>query len=79
MTARHRRLARSASYSRGVFQSPGPCPQCERADLVRKGGKDQCPVCFYLQPCCDGGDLCGPGWDDAALAERPRTAASVWD
>ena len=31
---------------------------------VRKGGKDQCPVCFYLQPCCDGGDLCGPGWTD---------------
>jgi len=48
----------------GVFQSPGPCPQCERADLVRKGGKDQCPVCHYLQPCCDGGDLCGPGWTD---------------
>lgn len=47
-----------------VFQSPGPCPQCERADLVRKGGKDQCPVCHYLQPCCDGGDLCGPGWTD---------------
>jgi hypothetical protein len=22
-------------------------------------------VCFYLQPCCDGGDLCGPGWTDA--------------
>lgn len=48
-----------------MFQSPGPCPQCERADLVRKGGKDQCPVCFYLQPCCDGGDLCGPGWTDS--------------
>ena len=62
-----------------MFQSPGPCPQCERADLVRKGGKDQCPVCFYLQPCCDGGDLCGPGWDDAALAEALPWTRSVWD
>lgn len=50
-----------------MFQSPGPCPACERADLVRKGGKDQCPVCFYLQPCCDGGDLCGPGWTDTRV------------
>jgi hypothetical protein len=51
-----------------MFQRPGPCPACERADLVRKGGKDQCPVCFYLQPCCDGGDLCGPGWTDTRTA-----------
>jgi hypothetical protein len=29
--------------------------------MVRKGGKDQCPRCFYLQPCCDGGDLCTGG------------------
>ena len=50
-----------------MFQSPGQCPQCERADLVRKGGKDQCPVCFYLQPCCDGGDLCGPPEPPALL------------
>ena len=57
------RRARARTLAR-MFQSPGQCPQCERADLVRKGGKDQCPVCFYLQPCCDGGDLCGPGWTD---------------
>lgn len=38
---------------------PGPCPACEKVLMVRKGGKDQCPNCHYLQPCCDGGDLCG--------------------
>ncbi len=59
-----------------MFQSPGPCPACERADLVRKGGKDQCPVCFYLQPCCDGGDLCGPGWTDPRVVD-PRDVRAV--
>ena len=35
---------------------PGPCPLCS-APMLRKGGKDQCAECFYLQPCCDGGEL----------------------
>jgi hypothetical protein len=34
---------------------PGPCPACEKSDLERRGGKDMCPKCFYIQPCCDGG------------------------
>ena len=33
----------------------GPCPACEASDLERRGGKDMCPKCFYIQPCCDGG------------------------
>ncbi len=39
---------------------PGPCPACELADLQRRGGKDVCPHCRYIQPCCDGGDVCSP-------------------
>jgi hypothetical protein len=59
-----------------MYGPAGVCPQCERADLVRKGGKDQCPNCHYLQPCCDGGDLCGPGWDSSSLVEaRPASSA----
>jgi len=38
-----------------MMGDPGPCPACERSDLERRGGKDMCPKCFYIQPCCDGG------------------------
>jgi len=38
-----------------VMGDPGPCPACETADLERRGGKDFCPRCYYIQPCCDGG------------------------
>lgn len=30
------------------------CPMCEEADLERKGHKDVCPKCRYVQPCCGG-------------------------
>ena len=26
------------------------CPQCEKADLERRGHKDVCPNCNYVQP-----------------------------
>lgn len=38
-----------------VMGDPGPCPACETTDLERRGGKDFCPRCYYIQPCCDGG------------------------
>lgn len=31
---------------------PDTCPQCGDADLEPMGGKHRCPVCGYLQPCC---------------------------
>lgn len=40
-----------------MMGEPEPCPVCVRP-MERKGGKDQCPGCHYLQPCCDGGE-CG--------------------
>ncbi|MGA1666998.1 MAG: hypothetical protein ACO4AK_00180 [Candidatus Nanopelagicales bacterium] len=42
--------------SGAVMGSPGPCPACESVDLERRGGKDFCPRCHYIQPCCDGGE-----------------------
>lgn len=39
-----------------MMGAPGPCPACETVDLQRRGGKDYCPRCHYIQPCCDGGD-----------------------
>jgi len=41
-----------------MMGDPGPCPACETTDLQRRGGKDFCPTCYYIQPCCDGG-FCG--------------------
>ena len=41
--------------NRPVMGHPGPCPACEKSDLERRGGKDFCPSCYYIQPCCDGG------------------------
>ena len=38
-----------------MMGDPGPCPACETVDLERRGGKDMCPRCHYIQPCCDGG------------------------
>jgi len=38
-----------------MMGAPGPCPACEKSDLERRGGKDMCPKCFYIQPFCDGG------------------------
>ena len=32
------------------------CPSCETVELQRRGGKDFCPQCYYIQPCCDGGE-----------------------
>jgi len=34
---------------------PGACPVGCPVDLERRGGKDVCPDCKYIQPCCDGG------------------------
>lgn len=42
-----------------VMGDPGPCPACETVQLERRGGKDVCPRCFYIQPCCDGGEATG--------------------
>lgn len=38
-----------------MMGDPGPCPACESVQLERRGGKDFCPKCYYIQPCCDGG------------------------
>ena len=40
-----------------VMGEPDQCPACESVQLERRGGKDFCPRCHYIQPCCDGG-LC---------------------
>lgn len=32
-----------------------PCPQCNEADLEPYGGKHKCPICAYIQPCCQPG------------------------
>lgn len=45
-----------ALASDAVMGSPGPCPSCETVELQRRGGKDFCPQCYYIQPCCDGGE-----------------------
>ena len=37
-----------------MFGEPGYCPLC-LIQMRRRGTKDQCPKCHYLQPCCDGG------------------------
>lgn len=29
-----------------------PCPCCGEADLEKKGTKEVCPACHYIQPCC---------------------------
>jgi len=29
-----------------------PCPSCYEADLEKRGGKEVCPACNYIQPCC---------------------------
>ncbi|MEO6822233.1 MAG: hypothetical protein ABI468_07205 [Candidatus Nanopelagicales bacterium] len=60
-----------------MFQLPGQCPSCENDDLVRKGGKDQCPTCHYLQPCCDGGDLCGVGNPEAGAKDGGNETAGI--
>lgn len=30
-----------------------PCPNCQLADLQPHGAKHSCPLCGYLQPCCN--------------------------
>ena len=48
---------RSAPSILAVMGEPDQCPACESVQLERRGGKDFCPRCHYIQPCCDGG-LC---------------------
>jgi predicted RNA-binding Zn-ribbon protein involved in translation (DUF1610 family) len=40
------------------------CPQCGEADLrpYGNGSKWACPQCYFILPCCEGGDLtsCSP-------------------
>lgn len=35
------------------------CPACEQADLrpYGNGSKWICPKCYFLLPCCEGGEL----------------------
>ena len=42
-----------------MMGDPGQCPACETVGMQRRGGKDMCPRCYYIQPCCDGGE-CTP-------------------
>ncbi|MGI8880375.1 MAG: hypothetical protein ACR2KJ_07700 [Jatrophihabitans sp.] len=39
--------------------STEPCPQCGDADLAPygNGSKWLCPKCYFLMPCCEGGEL----------------------
>lgn len=39
------------------------CPACGQADLrpYGNGSKWVCPNCYFLLPCCEGGELGGPG------------------
>jgi ribosomal protein L37AE/L43A len=47
-----------------------PCPQCEQADLrpYANGSKWICPRCYFVMPCCEGGELAAP----AARRESAR-------
>ena len=45
-------------------------------DMVKKGGKDQCPRCFYLQPCCDGGQAREPEILEIPVSNHRRPRAS---
>ncbi|HEY7143679.1 MAG TPA: hypothetical protein VH637_05475 [Streptosporangiaceae bacterium] len=41
-------------------QLPGDsCPQCAQADLrpYGNGSKWVCPRCYFILPCCEGGEL----------------------
>jgi len=35
-----------------------PCPACQQADLepYGNGSKWICPKCYFLLPCCEGGE-----------------------
>ncbi|HEY1917883.1 MAG TPA: hypothetical protein VGH27_20115 [Streptosporangiaceae bacterium] len=37
------------------------CPQCGEADLhpYGNGSKWACPRCYFILPCCEGGELSG--------------------
>jgi hypothetical protein len=37
----------------GAHVTGDTCPQCGEADLVPEGAKHRCPVCRFLQPCCN--------------------------
>jgi hypothetical protein len=45
------RTNRGTQYLESVKPSD-PCPECGEADLEQHGGKKVCPVCHYIQPCC---------------------------
>ena len=36
----------------GYGTHPDQCPECNMADLERKGGKRVCPCCGFVEPCC---------------------------
>ncbi len=37
------------------------CPRCLQADLIRVHAHDECPLCRYVHPCCNGetAEACG--------------------
>ena len=49
--ARGREASERASACGGGV--PDTCPQCGEADLVPEGAKHRCPVCHFIQPCCN--------------------------
>jgi len=49
------------------------CPQCGQADLrpYGNGSKWTCPRCYFVLPCCEGGELAAP------VMLRPGRAAAA--
>jgi hypothetical protein len=52
------------------------CPQCGQGDLLPygNGSKWACPKCYFLLPCCEGGELAAPS---AAARECPPTPGTL--
>ena len=64
----------ASPYRRNVTtcQVPGDsCPQCAQADLrpYGNGSKWICPRCYFILPCCEGGEVL-----PAAAGLRPTAA-----
>jgi hypothetical protein len=51
------------------------CPQCGQADLLQygNGSKWACPRCYFIRPCCEGGELAAPASGRGLATPAPGT------
>ena len=79
--ARHREPGTMSGYgvpvSLGERAGGEQCPQCGESDLrpYGNGSKWACPRCYFIVPCCEGGELAAqfqgqPGTRSAASGSR---------